>query len=302
MSHSDVYVGRDGWLFLIGGRNSVLRQYRRSPQMWWRLRRWRSRIEARAARCQRLGVLFLQVVVPEKLTIMSHQTAETLVDPALSPAMRLAALMARSPAASRYLDLVDPLLVAAADRDIYLRTDTHWNYTGCFLGYKLMCALLGATARDDLLDRPFQTFNELRDLGIKLSPPIPEHFRVHNTMEDATRRYVNEVVTAFFAGGGTGRVTGTEAVYDNRSPRADPRRVLIFGDSYAHFDPLQLTGMLAETFREVRFVWSSSVDWRVVEEMQPDILICEIAERFLVRVPDDRFDLQAAVNARVRAR
>src|SRR5947209_13929306 len=30
MSHPDVHIGRNGWLFLIGGRNRVISQYRRN--------------------------------------------------------------------------------------------------------------------------------------------------------------------------------------------------------------------------------------------------------------------------------
>ena len=302
MSHSDVHIGRNGWLFLIGGRNSVVRQYRRSFAWWWRLRRWRRRIEARAARCQRPGILFFQVVAPEKLTLMSDQCAEALVDPALSPAARLARLMASSPAAPNYVDLIGPLRDGLQHEELFLRTDTHWNYQGCFLAYRHICRALGVTARDDLLDRPYEALSRPLDLGVKLTPQVTEPFRVYNTLQDATRRSVNQLVTAFFASGGKTPVTATQAVFDNPSPRADPRRLLIFGDSYSHFDPFQLTGMFAETFREVHFVWSTSVDWRFVDEIKPDILICELAERFLTRVPNDCFDLRATVAARLSKR
>jgi hypothetical protein len=109
MNHPDVHIGRDGWLFLVGGRNRAVTQYRRNPAWWWRLRRWRRIIEARARRCERLGVTFLQVVVPEKLTVMSDHCAAPIVDPAFGPAVRLAHLMAQSPAASNYVDLVPAL-------------------------------------------------------------------------------------------------------------------------------------------------------------------------------------------------
>jgi alginate O-acetyltransferase complex protein AlgJ len=302
MSRPDVHIGRNGWLFLIGGRNSVVRQYRNGLTWWWRLRRWRTRIEARAARCERLGILFFQVVAPEKLTMMSDQCAEMLVDPTLSPATRLARLMASSQAARNYIDLIEPLREGLKDEELFLRTDTHWNYKGCFLGYKHICRALGVPPRHDLLDRPYQAFDQPMDLGIKLTPPMAETFRIHTTLQDATRRSVNELVTIFFANGGKGPVTATQAAFDNVSPRADPRRLLVFGDSYSHFDPFQLTGMFAETFREVHFVWSTSIDWRLVDEIKPDILICELAERFLTRVPNDRFDLRATVAARLSKR
>ena len=299
MPHPDVHIGRDGWLFLVGGRNRAVNLYRRNPLMWWRLRRWRRRIEERATRCKRLGIVFVQAVAPEKLTVLSHLANTPLVDPDLSPAVRLAALMARSPAASHYVDLVGPLRSAAEREDVYLRTDSHWNYQGCLIAYGRICAALGVTPCRDLDDRPFQVFERALDLGNKFTPQITERFRLYTIIRDSKRRSVNELVTAFLAAGGRGSVTATQAVYENESPRADPRRVLLFGDSYAHFDPVQLTAMFAETFRHVYFVWSTSVDWSVVEEVRPDILICELAERYLRLVPNDRFDLSATLAARL---
>ncbi|MBV8849666.1 MAG: hypothetical protein JOZ16_08795 [Methylobacteriaceae bacterium] len=264
------------------------------------MRRWRKIIEARAARCERHGITFLQVVVPEKLTIMSDHCAAPIVDPQSAPAVRLAHLMTQSSASSRYVDLVAAL---SEDKEkLFLRTDPHWNYKGCHVAYQCICAALQVSPRDDLLDRPFLEFDAPGALGNKLTPPATELIRVHCAIKDATRRSVNELVTRFNERGGRGPVRGSQAIYDNPSVEADPRRLLLFGDSNCNFDPTQLTGMFAETFREVHFVWSSSLDWRHVEETKPDILICEIAERFLKRLVDDRFDVQATVAARLRKR
>ena len=106
---------------------------------------------------------------------------------------------------------------------------------------------------------------------------------------------LNEVGARFYASGGKTSITGSQACYENRTERADARTLLIFGDSNSHQDPIQLTGMFAETFREVHFVWSSSLDWRLIEEVKPDLLIAEIAERFLKRLVNDDFDVKARV-------
>ena len=127
------------------------------------------------------------------------------------------------------------------------------------------------------------------DLGGKLTPPVSESIRFYVTSKDAAQRSENPLVSAFRANAGRSWIVGTAVDFANASPQADKRRVLLFGDSYAHFDPTQLTGVLAETFRDVHFVWSTNVDWDHVEELRPDILICEMAERFLTRVPDDAF-------------
>jgi hypothetical protein len=255
-------------------------------------------VERRAAQCDRLNIRFVQVVVPEKLTILSRHCTTAIVNPELSPAVQLDATMAQSRTRSRYVDLVRPLRAAAARCDVYLRTDSHWNFEGCLIAYSEICAALRVTPRHDLADRPFQTIELALDLGNKFEPQITQQFRLYNILQNANRSSVNELVTAFVADGGKGPLTGTHAVYNNGSKEADGRRLLIFGDSYAHFDPLYLTAMFAETFREVVFVWSTSVDWHFVEEVRPDILICELAERYLRVVPSDRFDLRATVARR----
>lgn len=82
-------------------------------------------------------------------------------------------------------------------------------------------------------------------------------------------------------------------IYRNDAAGTDPRRVVLFGDSYAHFAPIMLTALIAETFAEVHFVWSSSLDWGYVERVRPDLVIGQVAERFMFELPDDRFDLKA---------
>ena len=95
---------------------------------------------------------------------------------------------------------------------------------------------------------------------------------------------------------------GSAVVFRNDSPTADPRRLVLFGDSFSEYRPHMLTGLLAETFAEVHFVWSSQVDWGYVERVAPHILITELAERFMTYVPNDEgFDLQAYVSEKLAA-
>ena len=294
-----VHVGRDGWLFLIGGSNEVLGLYQRTPAWWWRLRAWQRLIERRAARCEALGARFLQVIVPEKLTVMPDRCSRPLVDPGRSPGRRLALRMASSPHTAALLDLTGPL-AAAAQEDIYHRTDSHWNYRGALIGYDAICAALGARPEGDLLDRPFQDIELTLDLGSKLTSPAAEAVRVYTTMRRARQSWVNEIIAAHREGRSRRAPTGgSHAVYRNEAADADPRRVLLFGDSCAHYDPFALTGMLAETFLEIQFVWSSRIDWRLIEQVRPDIVIGEIAERFLRRVPVDDYDHAAASRQRL---
>lgn len=96
-----------------------------------------------------------------------------------------------------------------------------------------------------------------------------------------------------------GVFVGSRVVLRNEGA-ADPRRLLIFGDSYSYEAAPRLTTMLAETFGEVHAIWSADIDWAYVRAVKPDIVLFEIAERFLRRVPTDRFRVDAFAARRVR--
>ena len=288
-----VHVGREGWLFLTGGGNPVMDRYRGGLAQWWLLRGWSRLIAARAIRAERLGIRYLQVVVPEKLSVYDHKTDGLRYKPSHASTRRLARRLCRHPA---YLDLLAPLRAA---RDgpvpVYLHTDTHWTIDGCLLAYREMMRALGASPPPDLADRPREAFHEIMDIGGKLPEPRTERIERASILRDAVRTETGPLLAAYEAAGRANAVhVGAHAVYRNAAPTADPRRVVLFGDSCAHFAPFLLTGLLAESFREVHFVWSSSLDWAYIEAVRPDILLCELAERFLARLPDDRYDVAVA--------
>ena len=134
----------------------------------------------------------------------------------------------------------------------------------------------------------------MRDLGAKLDPPVRETMRVREVQRDAVRVFANPLVEGHEARGTAADLhVGAHVVFRNESPAADPRTLMLFGDSCSHFHPIFLTGLLAESFRELHFVWSANLDWAYIERVRPHLLLVEVAERFLARVPTDRFDVAA---------
>lgn len=285
-----VHVGREGWLFLIGGTNGVLDQYR-STWTWWRLlRAWARLIEARSARAGGLGIRYLHIVVPEKLSVYDDRTDGLAYDPRKSPARRLARRLSASKA---YVDLLGPMRGARdGPGPLYYRTDTHWNHDGCLVGYRALMRACSAVVPPDIDGRPRFETEQVRDLGEKLPTRLRERASLCRIARDAVRTYVSPLVESYEAADRAPYLhVGAHVVFRNDNPIADPRTLMLYGDSYAHFAPIMLTGLLAESFREVHFVWSSSLDWDHIARVRPDILVTEIAERFMVRVPDDDYDL-----------
>lgn len=295
-----VHVGRDGWLFLTGGTNGVLRQYRRSFAAWRHHRAWARLIRARAARARGLGIQYLHLIVPEKLSVYDDRTVELPYDPDLSPARRIGRRLARLPG---YVDLIAPMR-AARDQDppLYHRTDTHWSYEGCYLAYRALLHACGAVPPPDIAKRPRHVTEGVWDLGNKL-PDRPVEALTHWAVgRDAVRTYSSPIVASFEAAGrGDALHIGAHVVYRNEAAHADPRTVVMFGDSYSHFAQIMLTAFVSETFRETHFIWSASLDWGYIERVRPDLLVFEIAERFVRRLPEDNFDIVAYDEAERRS-
>ncbi|KQP50247.1 hypothetical protein ASG40_14735 [Methylobacterium sp. Leaf399] len=285
-----VHVGREGWLFLIGGTNGVLDQYRSTWRWWQLLRGWAKLIRQRSARARSLGIRYAHIVVPEKLSVYDDRTDGLVFDPGKSPARRLARRLAGEAA---LVDLLGPMR-AARDGPVplYYRTDSHWSHDGCLLAYRHLMRACGAVVPPDIADRPRFDTERVRDLGEKLPDRPVERASLCCIARDAARSYASPLVESYEAADRAPYLHGgAHVVYRNENPAADPRTLMLFGDSYAHFAPIMLTGLLAESFREVHFIWSSSLDWRHIEQVRPDLLVTEMAERFMVRLPDDAYDL-----------
>lgn len=299
---ADVHEGRDGWLFLTGGTNRVLAQYGRpgvSRRLLWR---WRRIVADRVRACERLGATYVHAVAPEKLTVYGDQAPNLALDPARAPVRRLARWLTASAGARAFADL-DAAFRAARAADpggppLYLRTDSHWTLHGCEVAYRAILSRMGVVPRDDVAARRTGgTTHFSGDLGRKFAPIRTEHAPVTTFATQARRVHVNALLAELEAQGrGVEAHLGAHAVFRNDDPGADPRRLVIFGDSFcqhtAHSPVATLTALMADTFREVHFLWSTSVDWDYLGRVRPDFVLGEIAERFMIDLPPRSFRIE----------
>ncbi|MHB2211754.1 alginate O-acetyltransferase AlgX-related protein [Methylobacterium sp. CM6257] len=315
-----IHVGKDGWLFLKTGTNDVLGQYERPEETTKLIWQWRSLVTTRERRLRAMGILYRHVVAPEKLMIYDHRLDGLDIVPTASPAYRLlhsepslgnrprrglrglyAGWRRRRRWRETCIDLVTPMRAGRDAAELYCRTDTHWSFDGCYLAYAEICRALRAEPRVELRNRPsFETDHD-GDLGSAFDPPRRARSRTVLMQQDAVRTYASPIVEAREKAGLLHTLhVGAHVVYGNENA-TDPRRLVLFGDSFSHVMPYMLTIMLAETFREVHFVWSTSLDCSYVERVRPDIVLTEVAERFMVQLPDDSFSLDDYVQERFGA-
>ena len=296
-----VAAGLEGWLYWVGRAREVETFYGDTAASRRILGRWARLIARRTRRLDTLGIRHVHTVVPDKLAVYPDLLGRPfpgLDDP---PAARLARLVGQDSGAPM-VDLLGPLRAARSQEPVYLRTDTHWTHHGYLAAYRALCAALDAPAAAHVFAGSGAQARFTFDLGEKLTPPVEEAYVAYDFPRRAERTEANALVRVRESGQAVrprGLFVGSRVVLKN--PHApDPRRVVLFGDSYIYSPGARLTAMLAETFAEVHAIWSANLDWSYIEAVKPDVLIFEIAERFLRQVPTDRIRIDAFAAARAR--
>jgi alginate O-acetyltransferase complex protein AlgJ len=299
-----VSVGEDGWLFLKKGTNNVASFYgdRVDPNNSV-TEAWANLLGDRNRKIAAMGAKYVHIAAPDKLTVYGDKIG--FEERSLGPMGRLVRFATMS---RLEIPLIDPTGTFEQQKTtstlLYWKTDTHWTPWGCLSVYRMLCNYFGVTPKDDLMDRQFREGDTVFDLGSRFSPPIRERARFYNFLRDAERVEENALVRykeEKSLQNAVGLHVGSRVVFRNVSPGAIQARVVVFGDSFAEYRPSLLTGMLAESFCETHFAWSASVDFGYVERIRPDIVITELAERFMPNLPVDGVDLDKDAEARVKA-
>lgn len=295
-SAKDINLGRDGWLFLVGGGSNVLDYYVKEegfPDAT--VARWTDLLAARRERCRALGVTYAHMIAPDKLTVYHDKFDGELPYRLRTPAYAIPQAARAAGIADSIVDILPYFMSQKATYKLFWQTDTHWTFEGCFSAYQMLCSQLGIEPNSDILDGKVSTASLILDLGAKLDPPVREEFQIRSFISNARRVAVNGIVAFKERMSRQNDIrlhVGSNVVFCNHRPTAADKVVVLFGDSYAEYRTHLLTGMLAETFRELHFVWSMSLDWSYIERVKPDIVITESAERLAGLVPKDDFDLE----------
>jgi alginate O-acetyltransferase complex protein AlgJ len=290
----DVFEGDDGHLFLVGGSNDVARLFSESDHNLQSIcSAWKALLADRKRTAANKGVKYLHCFVPDKLSVLRARAL------AITSQMRYPAEILEESDDAELRGILVPLTKylrkQAVNHEVFHRTDTHWTVEGCFSAYQMLCSYMGIPQKTDLIMRNAPAREGSWDLGSKLTPKRFETVRFGRFGIGASRVEANEIVTARE----TGRVpndlslhVGSLVEYRNERQSLAKVRLLVFGDSFFEYRPHMLTGMFAETVDAVMFVWSAAIDWKLVDEFKPDILLTELAERFVRVVPKDDVDIR----------
>lgn len=296
-----IHEGRNGWLFLTGGTNRPVDYFspKKSPFTAKVREGWQKLLRQRRDRSEKLGARYIHLLAPEKLSVYP-EFASLDLDLTARPGAQLGAL---SELHGIFLDPTDHFQRVKDEATVYWKTNTLWSWWGCFSAYQLLMSQLGLKVDNTLLSRPFAEGPVTFDLGSKMEPPIRETARFYRPIQDSVRIHANELVLFQEKHQRFSEIelhVGTSVVYRNDVNPANDRKVVLFGDSFSEYRPSLLTGMLAESFREIHFLWTANMDFDYIEKVRPDFVISESAERFMARVPTDNVNFENFVADRMK--
>jgi hypothetical protein len=217
------------------------------------------------------GITLVVAVAPNKATIYPEKVPGAIQK--LDEQSRLDYFMnlAQEAGAPTIIDLRPSLQQARLDRQIYYKTDTHWNYYGAYTAYQDIMNSI-ALAYPDLHPYP------LSDFEIKESKPL---------QMDLSRLMVVNVITEPRM---SVTMNGRTDVYYQRFPapstvamswadNGQGRKLLVYHDSFGEL----LNSFFQYNFNEAVYVRNGNYEcpatgaW--IDTFEPDVIVIEIVER-----------------------
>ncbi|WP_152045879.1 hypothetical protein [Aureimonas psammosilenae] len=275
-------VGRDGYLFVYRGSNDLKSQYEQDPAdpiVGEKAAAWVASFEARRGALATRDIGYLQIIVPEKSSVLP----ELYPVPLRHPTTILADVEARigeSPElAKHYLDCRRGLRDGPERTGFFMKVDTHMSVSGTKAVFEMILGKLGhpESIEIDLSSRMLR----VGDLGGAypgasmwefVALPKPRHFAdlEAGLVEVEGYRPPNNAHL------------GSRFIWRNDSAKL-PLRVVAFANSFFErgTTAIGLSWWAARWFREFHFLWSPEIDFDYVDRVKPDWVICQTIERFL---------------------
>ncbi|ATU94691.1 alginate O-acetyltransferase AlgX-related protein [Phyllobacterium zundukense] len=268
-------LGKDGWIFLDHDSNRVIDQITGRHVLDVRgLDAWRKLIAERDEYVASIGAQHLVFVAPNKELVYSEQLPDWVEIADQRPIHQIMAALGPE-RARKIIYPLDAIRAGKAEGLVYPKTDTHWSGFGAYIGYQAFCRGLSDCGIEPLrVERSHVDFEEVPyvgDLGIKFEPPV--------SAPTLSARIEN---------------AGGKLAFDNRIPNRGRIRVFVnkdatlprcvmFGDSFGG----NLLPFLKESFSTLVYVYGKTFDRELIEAYQPDVVLSQFVERFLIDPPVD---------------
>lgn len=278
-------MGYDGVMFLTGGSNSLMEQYRMPREQAEELaEQWVALLRRRAERCADLGIQYVQTILPEKLSILR----ELAPAPVNGPTPLFPAVAGRLRGESWWVNVRPPLEQVKPKRTAFFATDTHLSPLGTQKVAANLFAAVEPSLRGVVNSVPMSTTLARRgDLG-KYFGTLPFYEQVPFAVDQDFLPHGDGLERAERGEAGADRHRGLWFDFAN-STAPSSKSVMVFGSSsFGPGDHSEHLGWWAKhLFSEFRMRWQSVFDWEEIERVRPDVVIGQTIERFMPEVPKD---------------
>lgn len=253
-----VLVGKNGWLYLAwDGSVGVAR--RETLFTDEELKAWSDVLKQRTKWCADRGITYVFVVAPDKPSIYPEFVPNVLKPMRDRSKLEQLSAYLRNQAGINFVNLTEPLLQQKGIADLYLKTDTHWNQRGAYIGYQ------------NIVQSIAKLYPSMQNLSIAVA-----NFAQSEYGEGDCARMMG-LRNCLLE-----RVPVLSKLAENAIPTILPR-AMIFHDSFGD----GLKPYLEKHFAESRWVrqGNPTCDAFLVEQFKPKIVIQECIERHVVQMP-----------------
>lgn len=278
-----VLIGKDGWLFYksesTGDGPSISDYQGLAPLTKVEVKKIASDLSVINSRLKNNGVTFLVVIGPNKSTIYSDYLPINVKK--VGPQTRFDQLkkaLARS-SDVQILDNRQLLIESRKQLPTYSKTDTHWNKFGAFIASQQILKTLSTKFPDlkipDMKDYSVRrsTSNGTGDIAIMLDAVGQFSDEKIELKTNKNIQNNHKVISYPPDAGGPQFLTAIP-----QTPK-----LLVFGDSYSGI----MEFFLPLYFSQSTFIGlgpSYNFRWDIIDQEKPDIVIWEVAERFIDRL------------------
>lgn len=306
--------GRDGWLFdqravkLLMGKGARDLAQGSEADLQSVAAEWFATLRSNAQWLSGRGIQYLHIGVPEKLG-MAQEYHDAPIDVTSNSPLRFL----KTRYESQLPFLLDPSAYMLRKKDeypLYWKTDDRWTPWACYMTCQLLCGRLGVEINRQLLAYPHSEVAPAVGPDSATGSASLQAVRHYRFQRRSKRRYANKLTLrreevfhpSELASSLDCYGQGAQSVFENRHPhaQASPMTVMLFGDANSGDGRTLLTGMLAETFSEVHFVWAPEMDRDYIDQVKPDVVITQASELQMASPPVQGFDFKAAAEASLR--
>lgn len=262
-----VLVGKDGWLEFTS--NGSLDDYQNAYIVPDQLESIHQKLVALNEELTARGITLVVIVAPNKATIYSDKVSEKLEKINEQSRLDILLELMKQTNSSYVIDVRPTLIRASQERQVYYKTDTHWNSLGAYFAYR------------EIMNTVSQTYPELQPYRLnqfRLKESKPRIMDLPKLMGvDFIKEPWNELRPKFDAKSYLPMLSAESTVSLSWGDNGQEKTLVMYHDSFGKI----LHQFLQHHFKAAMYIPNrseiSQTSW--INSIHPDIVIIEIVER-----------------------